>query len=486
MKTGRNDPCPCGSGKKHKKCCLNKNNVIPAIDLAYKRISTVYKELELKLEKYMVTHFDKEIIEDAIYEFFCWPDEEDDYFTEDAMDYFQDLYRPWILYNWDCEPDLDKTWAKKNDAITIAQSYLKENINKVSTTEKNLIAAISHKPYCFWEVTGVKPGKSIDLKNIMTGKEITVQEHMGSGYVKPRHIIFTRAVVVENVDMLVGMGRTVIPPGIKPNLIELRNDIKEGRLLITDEDLLEWDEDLREAYIDIDHHLHTPPIMQNTDGDPMEFHKLVFEIKDPESAFEKLASLCTVESPKTLRETAETDKKGHICKVNFPWTKKGNKKIAHYDNTILGEVSIDHKKMTILVNSANRAKSIRKAVETRLGSEVKFKIDAIENMDSIMNNPDKDSFDHKKIQEKHDVLMQNPEIRKQFEKTLLKHWDDWVDMKLPALGNKTPRKIVKTADGREAVEALLYDIEIKKTPDPIFNELQQKGIQNVRKELGLD
>ena len=23
MKISRNDPCPCGSGKKHKKCCLN-------------------------------------------------------------------------------------------------------------------------------------------------------------------------------------------------------------------------------------------------------------------------------------------------------------------------------------------------------------------------------------------------------------------------------------------------------------------------------
>ncbi|MGM0854719.1 MAG: SEC-C metal-binding domain-containing protein [Bacillota bacterium] len=22
---GRNDPCPCGSGKKYKKCCINKN-----------------------------------------------------------------------------------------------------------------------------------------------------------------------------------------------------------------------------------------------------------------------------------------------------------------------------------------------------------------------------------------------------------------------------------------------------------------------------
>lgn len=34
-KTGRNDKCPCGSGKKYKKCCLNKaNNEIPIFDLA--------------------------------------------------------------------------------------------------------------------------------------------------------------------------------------------------------------------------------------------------------------------------------------------------------------------------------------------------------------------------------------------------------------------------------------------------------------------
>ena len=26
-KIGRNDPCPCGSGKKYKKCCMNKDNI---------------------------------------------------------------------------------------------------------------------------------------------------------------------------------------------------------------------------------------------------------------------------------------------------------------------------------------------------------------------------------------------------------------------------------------------------------------------------
>lgn len=26
-KVGRNDPCPCGSGKKHKQCCLQKKSL---------------------------------------------------------------------------------------------------------------------------------------------------------------------------------------------------------------------------------------------------------------------------------------------------------------------------------------------------------------------------------------------------------------------------------------------------------------------------
>src|SRR3989442_775394 len=30
MKPGRNDPCPCGSGKKYKKCCLGKAAQSPA------------------------------------------------------------------------------------------------------------------------------------------------------------------------------------------------------------------------------------------------------------------------------------------------------------------------------------------------------------------------------------------------------------------------------------------------------------------------
>lgn len=36
-KTGRNDPCPCGSGKKYKRCCLAKDQAAEHATLAAKR-----------------------------------------------------------------------------------------------------------------------------------------------------------------------------------------------------------------------------------------------------------------------------------------------------------------------------------------------------------------------------------------------------------------------------------------------------------------
>ena len=43
MKIGRNAPCPCGSGKKYKKCCLGKENN-PDYSIP-ENISVIYKQL---------------------------------------------------------------------------------------------------------------------------------------------------------------------------------------------------------------------------------------------------------------------------------------------------------------------------------------------------------------------------------------------------------------------------------------------------------
>ena len=49
MKTGRNDPCPCGSGKKYKQCCLQAREVQQAEDFLWHQISRAIRGLPDRL-----------------------------------------------------------------------------------------------------------------------------------------------------------------------------------------------------------------------------------------------------------------------------------------------------------------------------------------------------------------------------------------------------------------------------------------------------
>ena len=82
--------------------------------------------------------------------------------------------------------------------------------------------------------------------------------------------------------------------------------------------------------------------------------------------------------------------------------------------------------------------------------------------------------------------MQHPEVQAQVAEILAQHWEGWVDQEIPALGGKSPRDAVKTADGREAVEALLNDADRGRGQDSFTAEVNRKGTQRVREILGLN
>lgn len=64
-KVGRNEPCPCGSGKKYKKCCINKNsaNDMSFIETEKKQWLKSYPSNDVEAEVYLTDHFDSEAIE---------------------------------------------------------------------------------------------------------------------------------------------------------------------------------------------------------------------------------------------------------------------------------------------------------------------------------------------------------------------------------------------------------------------------------------
>jgi SEC-C motif/Phage integrase, N-terminal SAM-like domain len=50
----RNDPCPCGSGKKYKKCCLNKENIMQMQEVKEDRFFQSKHKLVLKLRDFLI------------------------------------------------------------------------------------------------------------------------------------------------------------------------------------------------------------------------------------------------------------------------------------------------------------------------------------------------------------------------------------------------------------------------------------------------
>lgn len=285
--------------------------------------------------------------------------------------------------------------------------------------------------------------------------------------------------------MLIGLGTTLIPPGRKPDIIQLRKRLRHGQSPITDETLYEWDAEIRELYFHIYHSLHSVPQLCNTDGNPLEFHRLIYEVSSTEEAFVKLSDLCVTIDSVELYADAELDDNGRIIRVEIPWDRQGHKTSPGMPNTVLGSISINGHRLTAEVNSAERAEALRQEIDTRLGDGCRFKVDEIQDLDSMMRKRTAGTV-QKKISTEQEELMQHPEVQEQLAKIICKHWESWVDNKIPALGGKSPRDAINSADGREAVEALLKDAEKDRGQDPFTTEANRKGTQRVRDLLGLN
>lgn len=481
MKIGRNASCPCGSGKKYKKCCLNKDK--KPVDLLWRRLGDAHDRLVDDLGEYMQTSLDELTLPVAADEFMLWPEEEE---LGELMTGHEPIFFPWLFFNWVYEaddPDIDLDIPANR---TIAEMYAEKRGKRLDSLQRQLIDATTRQPFSFHEVVSCKPGQGYRLKDILTGTETDVMEKMGSENAQPGSIMIARIVQVEHVVMLVGCGTMVIPPGMKPRIIDLRRMIESENDLVTAEVLKDYDFEIRDLYLEIHQHLNAPPQLQNTDGDPLLYHTLYYDIDDPEKAFEALSGLSVMETSAEIRETATLDKKGRIAKIEIPWSRRGYKKNSALGSTLLGRLMLQGTTLSVEVNSESRARVIRKEIEKRLGRRARYKTTKIQSPEAMMENAPLADAEGSGEGMDHDELMQLPEVRQHIEDMLKAHWEDWVDDKIPALGGRTPREAVKTADGRESVEALLLDAERHEMVDEFSRAVTSEAIARTRKRLGLD
>lgn len=487
-KTGRNEPCPCGSGKKYKKCCIieQQSNALVA-DFSWRKLrQTEGIVIDKHLVPYLTKQLPANVIKIALEDFF--PEELPEKMDKDLL--FNALFIPWLLFNWIPYNDFDS----QNFAAdkTIAQNYINNYQNRLTSFEQRFIAQMNTTYYSFYSILDVKQEESLLVKDIMLGAVYTIKERQGTRYLRNGDIVFSRVLTLDNQSVFIGMAPYNISPQYHNNIIDFRqwliacNDDKPLNANLLRE---EFDEELINFFFEIMAIAFNQPepTLLNTDDEPIQFSKSYFKLTiNPIDALNKLLPLTLSNDADDFLSDSEKNKDGTIKRIEFPWLKQGNKKHKEWDNTVMGHITLEQNRLILETNSDERLAKGKKLVTKYLGDAACFQKTLIESAAQKLQSAKKLQSE-KKLTNSTPIepqLLEAPEVQAQLKEMAKAHWDNWFNEPIPMLGNKTPRQAAKTKAGQEKLEALLvyYD---RADQNRAQNNLFKVDTNYLRKELGL-
>ena len=454
-KFGRNDPCPCGSGKKYKRCCLEQQAASYSL---WARQRDASDELTRDMMRFAARKFGKQIDE-------AWQDFNltDLPVPFDADSDERQIFMPYFLFHWDPQRRRGgKRGSRKGGVVT--QWYELERAGKLLEMERAFLEQATTQPVSFHEVLSSEAGEGMVIRDVLIGTEAEVIERTASRSLQRGDIVYAQVWNLQGISILGCTAPIGIPPSWKAEVIGLRKKLRkriarQNREMAA-EDLVRYADEIRLTYLTIRDGLNTPPQLANTDGDPLVFHTLNFRIESAEEALEALGPLAVGRTKEELLDEAEFYEEGRVQSVEFDWLKKGNAKISSWDNTILGSIKIAGHSLIAEVNSEKRAKRLRAEIEKRLGASATHQSTVARTVDEMLAKSPKQDRGRAKVDEEIvDDLLRDPEVRKQLQETVQKQVEAWANQKIPILGGRTPMQAARDPDGREIVESLLLDWE---------------------------
>lgn len=286
MKVGRNQPCPCGSGKKYKKCCLDKDQEAAANvnhgEYGRRRIRKTEEKIISMLIDYGKERFGEDLPREALEEFFLWGETEMDEDFESAM---MEAFAPWFVFDWDLteyledadEPEAGSAEPTVFPEKSLAMLFLEEHPDRVSDFERRYIEEACEQPYSYFQVVDAVAGQSLTMKDLLLRRTVTVAEQSASREDIKGAILYTKVITLGDTSVMLGGFPIAVPARYQGSLIDFRQGLEDGRGRLTAADIRDFDFELRLYYVDICHEDlgQQIPQMQNTDGEPLVPTKLL-------------------------------------------------------------------------------------------------------------------------------------------------------------------------------------------------------------------
>jgi hypothetical protein len=357
-------------------------------------------------------------------------------FAEDFVDPGQaaQLSLPWSVYHY------------RVHRTTVLERFLEEQGERVGSPEREWLGAQRAAWLSVWEVSQVEPGESVTLHDLLTDATRCVREVSASKTLKVRDAILGRVVEHAGISLLCGVHpRPLLPRAAAEVVRRAQTRLRRKRAIpverLRDEALgryliRQWEDVLAE----IDAALGSLPRLQNTDGDPLIPTTDHFAIAP--------GAQPAVEARLAAMEGAVPPEPGDDPPV-YAFLRAGNAMHRSWENTLIGRAEVSDTALRLETNSRERADALRARVEAECGEWVRHR--AREHADPLSRKaPSREPAPPGPVPPEAVQLMRELKER---------HYADWPDQPIPALGGETPREAVRTAGGRAAVDVLLKEME---------------------------
>jgi hypothetical protein len=470
-KTGRNDPCPCGSGKKYKKCCgsiQSEGGFVQTPEEWFppsERTGTLWDDyIEL-------------IPAVAIYGKKVMQFDEDGKDLEKTVSDFEKHFRPgekggisdsffvsWMYFDFRFGTSLETVGDRLLADPMIA------DLNEPGPT---YIRHMNESYLTFYEIIEESSDSdTVTVEELGTGERFTVLHVRELLEIEPavgeiwfarrigfpdRSIFYTtpyvfepesgpefrRIVRIQEEDFSRGPRAALFPA--ERHFAESQKEtarfwaeyILQGRLhdppYIMDEDA-----DLEE---ELDH--DRLPVLVTTDGEKLILTEIHFRVRDEAALRKRLSSL----------RSFQYDKNND----SWTWLKAKSRKYPDKLRTVLGHFRIDKGRLIAETNSRERASRLRSKLKGHFDRLIAYDKTLYREPDDF---PELSQEEIEARRKKSEELNAIPEIQDAIKKQLEHHYfEEWPSSKLPVLGGLTPLQAVKKEKHRAKVIALIEDIE---------------------------
>jgi hypothetical protein len=359
------------------------------------------------------------------------------YFGRDDLDYFFKTHVALgVIAAYAAWGVLDYRPSRKSK--TRAEEMLAKGLPEAQAM---LLRARLEAPPTLYRVAGHDPkAGTVNLEDILLGGAVTVYDQIMSENIEDGVFVAARAFAAGRFHYIhmagpplgVGMGLEAVEFLQDCGMEFTRDDLRDGAHVFGW--LWDWSEEWEAN--------RKPPHVCNTDGDDMLWHTASFGVANPAEVRQALLR----------RKDMECDE----VNDEFIWVKKTGRGAKMLGGPVtLGRIQFIGDELVLTVNSSERFAKARKWLERLPG--VAF----LNVTTRCMDEPDEDRPMDERIAKPEPVEI-TPEMAAGLQEMFYKRYMDWLDMRLPVLGGKTPRQACATAAGRQQVVML-----IRTTPDPM-------------------